>query len=221
MTHAVVLVSRDAELAARVRRALPATLPIELHCATCLERAPGAPAWLLILLDGDLLVEPAWQRRELPGGGPPSGLRLEWPGEGTPVLWLGARPGIAGLCERQPEVLKHIVDYLDRSEAPSKLAFVLHQHLAAAYLRRMRAPRPLRGAAPVPPPEQLQRQLNNALTGILGNAALALDAGRRLPAPLGKRLQRIAELAADMREALAQMPALPSMPPPASQPKAA
>ena len=209
MIHHVVLVSRDAELAARVRRALPATIPIELHCAASLERAPGAPPWLLILVDGDLLAAPA------------PGWRLEWAGAGAPVLWLGARAGIADLCERQPEVRKRIIDYLDRGEALPKLAFILHQHLAAAYLRRMRTPRLALAAAPVPPPEQLQRQLNNALTGILGNAALAMDAGRRLPAPLGKRLQRIAELAADMREALAQMPAPPAAPSAASRPKAA
>lgn len=200
MTHHVVLVSRDEELAARVRRALPATIAIELHCAESLEPPPEGAGWLLVLLDGETMAP---------------GMLPYWPRWPTPVLWLGARPGITDLCERLPGAQERIVDYLDRREALSKLAFILHQHLAAAYLRRMRGPR-LVEAAPQPSPEELHRRLNNALTGILGNAALALDGGR-LPASLGKRLQRIADLAAEMREALARIPAPASAP----RPKAA
>ena len=178
----VLLLSRDAELAERIRRALPVMLPLELHCADAYASAPDGRGWLLLLVDGRM--EPS------AGAGAAE----------APVLWLGegplrAAPEAAALPGR-------LVDYLDRSQPSSKLAFILHQHLAGAYLRWLRTPPA--GAALTP--EERQAQINNALAGILGNAELAAElaatAGRRLPAPLGRRLERILELALQMRELL-------------------
>lgn len=222
MSHPVLLISADVRLQERVRRALPATLPLELHCAASLEAAakeaagdagPGTSGWLLILLDARVFA-PGTLAEE-----------LVLPGEGAPVLWLSERPGMGELEASLPVGRGQVIDYLHREVAPSKLAFVLQQHLATAYLRRLRQPQLVAAAAG--DAEALQRQLNNALTGILGNAALAIEAGRRLPAPLGRRLQRIAELASQMRAAMnAQAMRLPApAPPPAAEstarPKAA
>lgn len=206
MMHAVLLLSRDERLGEKVGRALAPAVPAELHCSPELAAA-GERDWLLILLDARVLPEEAWS----------------WPGGAVPVLWLGDRPVSGEICDRLagagPGTPPNVVDYLRRDEKASKLAYVLHQHLAAAYLRRQRAPR--LAPAPSADPAVLQRQLNNALTGILGNAALALDGGRRLPAPLSRRLQRIVELAGQMRETMAALPAACPRPEVTSRPKAA
>lgn len=210
MMHAVLLLSRDDRLAARVGRALAPAVPAELHCSPELAAA-GERDWLLILLDARVLPAES---------GEPQG---SWPGGAVPVLWLGDRPVSGEIWERlagaQPGPQPNIVDYLRRDDPASKLAYVLHQHLAAAYLRHQRAPRLV--AAASADPAVLQRQLNNALTGILGNAALALDGGRRLPTPLSRRLQRIVELAGQMRETMAALPVTGARPEVTSHPKAA
>jgi hypothetical protein len=190
--HPVLLLSRDAELAARIRRALPGGLPLELHCADTYTPALDPRGWLLILVDEQLEL-----------GGAAAG--------DAPVLWLGTGPLLA--VPDRDALPGPIVDYMDRNQASSKLAFILHQHLTGAYLRRLRLPPT---SAPAPAPEQLRAQINNALTGILGNAELAAElaanAGRKLPEPLGQRLERILELALQMRELLmaAQWHASPS-----------
>jgi hypothetical protein len=187
----VLLLSQDAELAARVRQALPPELPLALHCADRYAAAPDPHGWLLVLVDG---------RLELAGGAPGA----------APVLWLGSGPLVA--APAREALPGPMVDYVDRRQAGSKLAFILHQHLTRAYLRRRRQP----PAGAPPAPEALQAQINNALTGLLGNAELAAElaagAGRRVPPPLGQRLDRILELALAMRELLsaAAWPATPS-----------
>lgn len=194
MTHQVLLVSRDPDLAQRVGRALPAAIPNELHCAPHYREPADPRGWLLLLLDAHAASGAAAAAAS--PAGPPCG----------PILWLGDAPlvtqGAPGPQGPWPGLPGRVVDYLDRRLAPSKLAFILHQHLAAAYLHRMRS---------LPPPlaadgGALRSEINNALTGILGNAELALAASRRLPAPLGLRLQRISELAARMRDLVVALP---------------
>ncbi len=187
----VLLVSRDAALAARIRQALPGALPLELHCSEAYTAAPEGREWLLVLVDGGL------ERTEPAAAG------------AAPVLWLGEGPLRA--APERAALPGPMLDYLDRNQPSSKLAFILHQHLTGAYLRRLRTP----PAGALPPPEELQARINNALAGILGNAELAAEAaaaGRRLPAPLGLRLERILELALQMRSLLlaAAWPAAPS-----------
>lgn len=204
MPHAILLLTNDAALADKVRRALPANIPASLTVAARGAAAAAPPrGWLLVLCDGLCPAVVA------PGGpdAPPSG--------SAPLLWLGDAPSSAAIASIAPAWRERIVDYLDRRLPASKLAFILHQHLSAAYLRHARtlaaasaasaqsmgeaAPRSRRHDA-------RQYQLNNTLTGIMGNAALAselaADAGRRLAAPLAQRLQRINELTVQLRDLL-------------------
>lgn len=198
MQYPVFLLTSDEALANRVRRALAGSLPVELHCSAQFRPTPGGGAWLAILLDAAAVAaEPAAAiflaaKPQLPA---------------PPVLWLGEPPQLTAACRLLPGSYEHVRDYLDRQWPVSKLAFILQQHLAVAYLRRHHQPA---GAAAdccrrrlVEAPE-LQQQLNNGLTGILGNAELLLERGRSLPPAWRQRLARITDLAVDMHQ-LVQM----------------
>ncbi|MGH9475155.1 MAG: hypothetical protein ACRD1C_02360 [Terriglobales bacterium] len=183
MRHDLLLISRDTELAARLRRALP--LPaarLELSVATADAIWP-LRIWRLLLLDA----------REFPA----VSVHPVQDGVPVPVLWLGEPPLLPAGLPPVTSLPGPVVDFLDRSLPASALAFILQQHLAAAYLRARRT------AAPPPPaPGQLRAALNNALTGLLGNAQLAADQSaelRRLPPVLVQRLHCIAELADSVR----------------------
>ncbi|HXR98169.1 MAG TPA: hypothetical protein VN709_10035 [Terriglobales bacterium] len=207
MPHAILLLTNDALLAEKVRRALPTNIPATLTIAPAVDTAPEvAPArgWLLILCDSHALGRAA-------AAPPPST-------SSSPVLWLGEAPTSSAIAAIPPAWRERIVDYLDRRLPASKLAFILQQHLSAAYLRHLRRVGTAvahGGAASIGPRalpyDVLQHQLNNTLTGIIGNAALAselaADAGRRLQAPLALRLQRINELSVRLRDLLAAQPA--------------
>lgn len=175
MTHQLLLISRDPEMALRLRRALPEVLALELHSAPAYRPSSDPRGWLLILADAQAAAPPPVEA------------------EDAPILWLGAGGG----AEHLPPV--HIRDYVERTLTPSKLAFILHQHLTAAYLKRMRR------LSEEPPANagwgrlELEGQLNNLLAGILGNAELARQSGRRLSPPLSRRLERICDLAGEMR----------------------
>lgn len=129
-----------------------------------------------------------------------------------PWLWLGEGPLLTAAPDPRLPRPRPILDFLPRDLPASKLAFILHQHLTAAYLQRMRAlsASPITALLAAVGREELQGQINNTLTGLLGNAqlasALALEAGRRLPPPLALRLERICELAGQMRDLLLAFP---------------
>jgi|GEM_PF-3636765 len=190
MTHPVLLVSTDVDLGERVRRAMPAGIPLSLEMAPVYRASPGR-SWLLVLVDAH-----APQPMTPPAAG----------AEDAPVLWLGELPRIAAPEDGRRRAPGAILDYLDRAQPASKLGFILHQHLAAAYLRRVRTPATEGGGGAPIPAAELQAQMNNALAGILGNAELAADlahaAGRRLPPVLERRLRCIVDLAMQMRELL-------------------
>ncbi|HVA65055.1 MAG TPA: hypothetical protein VNF74_15120 [Terriglobales bacterium] len=200
MIHQVLLVSRDAALAARIRRALPARIPLELLCESRYRPAADLRGWLLVLLDARAGAT-ALAAATAPASEP-----------GPPLLWLGEGPVLTAAATERRLGPRPIVDFLQRELPPSKLAFILHQHLTAAYLQRMRGlpASPLTALLAAAGREELEGQINNTLTGLLGNAQLAsrlaLDAGRRLPAPLALRLVRICDLAAQMRDLLLAYP---------------
>ncbi|HEY7855313.1 MAG TPA: hypothetical protein VIC32_02635 [Terriglobales bacterium] len=211
MPHAILLLTNDAALADKVRRALPPNIPALLTvAASCAAAAAPPRGWLLVLCDGLCPAAVA------PGGAE------ALPGAGSaPLLWLGEAPSSAAIASIAPAWRERIVDYLDRRLPASKLAFILHQHLSAAYLRHARtlaaasaAWSQAMGEAAIASRSRRhdarQYQLNNTLTGIMGNAALAselaADAGRRLAAPLTLRLQRINELTVQLRDLLVAPP---------------
>ena len=191
MTHQLLLISEDAALASRLRQALPAGLAVALGQSAGYQPCPDRRGWLLVLVDARAL--PAHLERE-----------------SAPVIWIGGPPRLTETGGWEPGLASRIADYVSRHEAPSKWALILHQHVAAAYLHRMRAALPETAGEAA---DELQRQLNNALTGILGNAGLAMAANRRLPLPLYRRLQRIAELASQMRDALGALRPGEALPP--------
>ena len=117
MTDSILLISTDPKLARRVQLALPATGSQELHCCATMCAAPDQRGWLLMLVDaraGDI---------DLSLRGRPA----------APLIWLADPP----LAPATP-FGAGIIDCLDRGEKPSKLAFVLGQHIAAAQARRLR-----------------------------------------------------------------------------------
>lgn len=206
MKQRIVLISPDSELAGRVARALPAAAAVDLAIAAAL---PAAAPWLgaggrenavcLLALCDVRAVAAA------PEAAPPRWAVVPAP---VPTLWLGEPPRLAAGVPAGERLPGPIVDYLDRGLPASKLAFILEQHLAAERLRRRRCPAPL-AAAPAAPGE-LRAQINNDLTAILGNAELAAQwvrsGSRRLPPPVGLRLERILELATHLRQLMAGSP---------------
>jgi len=216
MNHQILLVSRDQQLATRVRRALTGAIASDLHCDPRYRPCADRRGWLLILVDAAAgadsgladsdRVEPSARR----GGGTGGSAAEFGAAVPVPVIWMAEPPLLTSTGNASTPEDSIIVDYINRAEAPSKLAFILHQHLASAYLRRMRflSPAAMTFTAAERENGELQRQLNNALTGILGNAELAMDTGRRLPANLSQRLVRICELAEQMRDVLVELPAV-------------
>ncbi|MGH9466757.1 MAG: hypothetical protein ACRD1Y_05325 [Terriglobales bacterium] len=191
MKASLLLISPDEQLVRRVERALPLAPMAELRLVV----APGwpqagiVPPPVLVLWDVNA-TEPQ-----------PSAAPSE---AGIPVLWMGIMPLLAaGLPDNG--LPGPVVDFLDRELPSSKLAFVLQQHLAAAYLRSLHRGRPGRQA-----PEQFHADLNNALTGLIGNAELAAELARaphrRLPPPLAERLDCIVDLAGRVRALLESAP---------------
>ncbi len=57
--------------------------------------------------------------------------------------------------------------------------------------------------------EMLRHEVNNPLTGILGNAEMLLARRDQLPAPAVARLETIAHLAVRLRETIRQLSELP------------
>ena len=235
MNHQILLVSRDQQLATRVRRALTGAIASDLHCDPRYRPCADRRGWLLILVDAAAgadsgladsdRVEPSARCGGATGRSAAefgaehglaaspaasAGAMVEAAAAPVPVIWMAEPPLLTSTGNASTPEDSIIVDYINRAEAPSKLAFILHQHLASAYLRRMRflSPAAMTFTAAERENGELQRQLNNALTGILGNAELAMDTGRRLPANLSQRLVRICELAEQMRDVLVELPAV-------------
>lgn len=184
MRQSVLLVSHDSALAARVERALPPSAVLHQNADLASLGAEGPQPWLLALIDGRAAGAAAFH-----------------PGRDIPVLWLGELPLLAAGLPPADCLPGPVVDFLDRNLPASALTFILQQHVTAAYLRALRASsRPALAVVP------FHADLNNALTGLLGNAHLAAApgaGGRRLPPPLVERLHCIEELAERVQRLLA------------------
>jgi len=187
MSYPVLLLTpeaADAPWTRRVRTAFPADLPLEVTVAPAFLAPPDGRGWLMVLVDSHTPPQAFADLRLAP----------------APRLWLGQAPNLA--------VMPHgwtpadWLDLLDRAWPTSKLAFVLHQHLGDAYLRWVRGRGLVR--SPHASADELQRAINNALTGLLGNAALAVDGAARMPPPVQRRLRSIVELSAELRDLLAE-----------------
>lgn len=122
----------------------------------------------------------------------------------------GAAPVVVVAApERQPElaflITSGAVDFVARGESSASIA-------AGLVERRLRLADAAAGAIPFPAGEAgegfgeiLRHEVNNPLTGILGNAELLLARRDRLPAAAVERLQTIAELAMRLRETVRRL----------------
>lgn len=211
MLYPVLLLTNDAALCQRISRAMAGSLPLELHCSPHFLPAPTGRAWLAILLDATVVT---------PQSAAAVFLTVKPLPSAPPILWLGESPQLTAAGRLLPGCYERVIDYLDRQAPVSKLSFVLQQHLQAAYLRRNRMAES--GAVGARPDtnrnsSDLQRQINNTLAGILGNAELLLEPGRRLPPPLRQRLARISNLAGEMSELVLHWSSCAAYVPPRSQ----
>lgn len=111
--------------------------------------------------------------------------------------------------ERQSEIAAHVVEgtveFVARAgDFPALVAALVHRRLRWADIS---------GSAPQPPwsepfgdlAEILRHEINNPLTGILGNAEMLLTHRDRLPPADTQRLQTVVELAVRLRETVRRL----------------
>lgn len=94
-------------------------------------------------------------------------------------------------------------DILYKDHRLSHLPWVLQEHLNVLRLRRVRQRQESEDEASLDPTVfSLRHEINNPLSGILGNAELALSGKAKMPADVRERLERIVQLARQIRELL-------------------
>ncbi|MGH9533983.1 MAG: hypothetical protein ACRD2E_03900 [Terriglobales bacterium] len=174
MIHRVYLLTADAHLEARLRAA---TARLTTQCQLSAGPAPPPPGRCELLLVDDRL----WDRL------PPAS------GQGQPRMVLlasGARP-------LREAFRPGVVDVMAGAAGKVQLQLMLRQQLGILQLLRLRGRlEPDSGTAgPV--------DIGNPLTGILGNAELALASRGRMPADVRQRLECVRDLAGQIREVLA------------------
>lgn len=105
-----------------------------------------------------------------------------------------------------------VVDWLPKTDASVELAVALLKRIAGRATERSRESRPVRVPAVVQFEgetrdfsEVLRHEVNNPLTGILGNAELLLARRGRLPEAVVARLETIAALAVRLRETIRRL----------------
>lgn len=153
------------------------------------ERASRGAAQVL-LLDEDLLA------------GAPLGEALASLPHAAPVIFLGA-------TERQEEAARFVarreIEFVTKTgDFPCLAAAMVARGMdAAAKMERGWLPRGVETSTDLS--EIFRHEINNPLTGILGNAELLLTHRDRLPATDGQRLQTIVELAVRLRETIRRL----------------
>lgn len=209
--HTILLVSDDAALCASARRELEASVEgVRVAAVSTVEAAHGiigdaAPA--VILLDETSEVAEPQEHSE-------QGARLESAVSSlvtyAPVVVIGQASHQGDLA---PLVAAGLADFVVRCAGCLPVALGLVEQ------RLRQAPKPLRTELPTALLETstadafgevLRHELNNPLTGILGNAELLLAEVRRkndgqLPNGGQKRLETIAALAVRLRETVRRL----------------
>ena len=178
------LLAREIELCAPV-----GTVPIAANLADLIERIEkNSPC--VILLDDELLQ----------GAPLPEVLRQ---------LTKTAAVVLIGAAERQPEILRMVAEgevefVARRGEYIPLAACLVERRLRWAQRSPSSGGSPWAGM-PDDVAEIFRHEINNPLTGILGNAELLLSHGVRLPAADTQRLQTVVDLAVRLRETIRRL----------------
>ena len=230
-SHTILLVSDDAALCATARQELEAKVEgLRVAAVSTVEAAHGivedaAPA--VILLDETSEIAESRGHRE-------QGARLESAVSAlvayAPVVVIGPASHQGDLA---PLVMAGVADFVERSaeSLPEALGLVEQRLRQAPDLLEIALPPvPLNNDKAEAFGEVFRHELNNPLTGILGNAELLLAEVRRkndgqLPNGGQKRLETIAALAVRLRETVRRLSedweARNRMPQSSAQPRAA
>lgn len=176
--------SKEIELFAAVGHVSIASTLLELR----VQASKSAPA--VILLDCELL-----------GGAPPAEALAHFNAI-APVIVLAP-------FYRQAEIAPFIaagdVDFVARAGDFIPLAAGLIERRLRWARTGASAPGPPRAGLPDDLATIFRHEINNPLTGILGNAELLLSHGARLPATDMQRLQTVVELAVRLRETIRRL----------------
>ena len=220
MKDRVLLISSDGTLAQRVQT-LVQRLSVDLEWRHEFEPPLQWPAAAMVLLDEDCLPEempesmadPIADETAVPAPGDP-GAVLEASAGDRPAAAAGGeapepRPPAATLLlasqgmRRGMSLQVGFRDVLYKDHRLSHLPWVLQEHLNALRLRRVRQRQESEAEADLDPTVfSIRHEINNPLSGILGNAELALATRSKMPAEVRERLERIVQLAMQMRELL-------------------
>ena len=154
------------------------------------EKAGRAAAQTILLLDDDLLE--SMLLADALASLPP-----------TPRLIFLAKP--ERQSEAAPFVARGEMDFVAKAgDFAGIAAALLERHMHSAALSdRLSLPRGVGSSADLS--EIFRHEINNPLTGILGNAELLLSHRERLPAADGQRLQTIVDLAVRLRETIRRL----------------
>lgn len=202
MKDRLLLISHDVALAQRVQ-ALVQRLSVDLQWRHQFEppaRWPEAfPDAMIVLLDEDSLPEdPVDLAEDAAAEEGKAGFAIGQ-GRPRPVTLLLASQGV----RRTLSLCIGFRDIVYKDQRLSHLSWVLQEHLNALRLRRVRQRQEREDEADLDPRVfSLRHEVSNPLSGILGNAELALTGRSKLPVDVRERLERIVQLAMQIRELL-------------------
>jgi signal transduction histidine kinase len=194
MRNEIVVVTADERLALRVRQLL-ARPPVNATVVWQTELPADGDwrGWPLLLLDEALLVEDGEAEKAAAGI-----KRLHQLPDAPVIILLGAPGSSAAEGYRYGAV-----DFIGKDSALSKLSYIVQEQWATARLCQARR----RQETEAMPAEHigdfsLRHEISNPLAGILGNAELALGSTARMAPEVRQRLERIRQLAMQIRSVL-------------------
>lgn len=201
MKDRVLLISKDVALAQRAQM-LVQRLSVDLQWRHQFEPPSRWPAVALVLLDEDCLPENPGDEPGHAASDPVNeAVAADESVEARPsaTILLLASQGV----RRNTSLQIGFRDIVYKDHRLSHLPWVLQEHLNALRLRRVRQRQENEDEPNLDPTVfSLRHEINNPLSGILGNAELALAAKTKVSADVRERLERIVQLAMQIRELL-------------------
>lgn len=197
MKDRVLLISHDAALAQRIQL-LVQRLSVDLQWRRQFEPLSHWSEVPVVLLDEDSLADD-WMGDTENAVIDAAALDEAAEAPSRRTVLLLASQGV----RRNASLQIGFRDILYKDHRLSHLPWVLQEHLNALRLRRVRQRQENDDDPDLDPTVfSLRHEINNPLSGILGNAELALTGKAKIPADVRERLERIAQLAMQIRELL-------------------